>query len=334
MLSGNEKYKRLIIRCLQGEANAVEQQKTERWVNRSEKNRRLFNMYKDLFLLTSLNTPVYDTEKALSKVKHRIENSKGLVVDKKPGLNFSQIVRIAVPAVAAMLLIGVGIFSLMKRAPEMVKFSSSDQMSASMQLPDGSHLSVNTNTVVQYPEKFRGKTREISLEGEAFFEVSHNPERPFVVHAGGLDIKVKGTSFNVKTINSGEFVEVSVNTGIVEVYPAGDKSMDEENHITLSAGEKATYNNHYGSIVKGVNDDLNLLSWKTGILIFRESRLKDVFESLEIKYKVSFILNNPELSNQRLTARFENESLREVMESLSLIFNIEYEIKDEQVVLK
>ena len=109
MLSGNEKYKRLIIRCLQGEANAVEQQKTERWVNRSEKNRRLFNMYKDLFLLTSLNTPVYDTEKALSKVKHRIENSKGLVVDKKPGLNFSQIVRIAVPAVAAMLLIGVEI---------------------------------------------------------------------------------------------------------------------------------------------------------------------------------------------------------------------------------
>lgn len=333
MLSDNEKYKRLIIRCLQGEANAVEQQKAERWVNSSDENRRLFNTYKDLLLLTSLNAPAYDSDVAWNKVKGRINKSNGVVVDKKSSTNISRIIRLAVPAVAAFLLIAVGIFSLMKRTPEMIKFATSDEMAATLQLPDGSNLSVNASSIVNYPEKFRGKTREIDLTGEAFFEISHNPERPFIVHAGGLDIKVTGTSFNVKTIDAGEFVEVSVNTGSVEVYPAGPDA-DVAMHFALSAGEKATYSNQNRSIVKGVNDDLNMLSWKTGILIFRESRLKDVFKSLEKKYKVSFILDNPDISNQRLTARFEDESLLEVMESLSLIFNIEYEIKDQEVTLR
>ena len=333
MLSDNEKYKRLIIRCLQGEATAVEQQKVERWVNSSDENRRLFNSYKDLLLLTTTDAPVYNAEVAWSKVKERMHNSKGLVIEPKPRVNLSRVFRMAVPAVAALLLIGVGIFSLMKRAPEMVKFATTDELAATLQLPDGSSLSLNANSVINYPEKFKGQTREVTLSGEAFFEVYHNPERPFVVHADGLDIRVTGTSFNVKTINLGEFVEVSVNTGSVEVYPAGPEP-NEAMHIRLSAGEKATYNNQTHSIVKGVNDDLNLLSWKTGVLVFRESRLKDVFKSLEKKYKVSFIVDNPEISNQRITARFEDESLTEVMESISLIFSLEYEIKDQQVIIK
>ena len=332
MLSSNETYKKLIIRWLQGEATAAEQQKAERWVNSSDENRRLFDTYKGLLLLTSFNTPSYDANVAWNKVKLRINNSEGIISNPKPRVNISHIARIAVPAVAALLLIAVGIFSLLKRAPEMVKFANTDQMATSLQLPDGSDLSVNANSVVSYPEKFIGKTREVTLAGEAFFEISHNPARPFIVHAEGLDIKVTGTSFNVNTGDAAEFVEVSVVTGRVDVYPSG---IDENQSmlISLSAGEKATYNNQTNTIAKGVNDDLNLLSWKTGILIFRESRLKDVFKSLEKKYKVSFIVENSEINNQRLTARFEDESLVDVMESLSLIFNIKYDIEGQQVTL-
>lgn len=333
MFSDNEKYKKLIIRWLQGEATAAEQLKAERWVNSSDENRRLFNTYKGLLLLTTSKAPVYNANVAWNKVKERINNSEGVIIDVKPRLSISRIARIAIPAVAALLLIAVGIFSLLKRAPEMLDFANTDQMAATLQLPDGSDLSVNANSIVTYPEKFTGKTREVTLTGEAFFEISHNPERPFIVHADGLDIKVTGTSFNVITKNSGEFVEVSVVTGSVDVFPAGTEE-SQALLISLSAGEKATYNNQTHSIAKGVNDDLNLLSWKTGILIFRESRLKDVFKSLEKKYKVSFVVDNPELYNQRLTARFEDESLTDVMESLSLIFNMKYEIKNQQVILK
>ena len=193
MLSDNEKYKRLIIRCLQGEATAVEQQKAEHWVNSSDENSRLFNSYKDLLLLTTMDGHVYNAEVAWSKVKERMHNSKGLVIEPKPRVNLSRVFRMAVPAVAALLLIGVGIFSLMKRAPEMLKFATTDELAATLQLPDGSSLSLNANSVINYPEKFKGQTREVTLSGEAFFEVYHNPERPFVVHADGLDIRVTGT---------------------------------------------------------------------------------------------------------------------------------------------
>lgn len=333
MFSDNEKYKRLIIRVLQGEATTAEQQEADRWASMSEDNRRLVETYKDLLLLTINDAHPYNTGVAWNKVKERINNSTGVVSKTKSRLHAGRIVRFALPAVAAMLLIAVGIFSLIKRTPEMIKYATTDKIAATQQLPDGSHFSLNAHSVINYPEKFNKNTREVSLTGEAFFEVSHNPERPFIVHVRGMDIKVTGTSFNVKTMNDGEFVVVSVNTGNVVVYPAGSGE-NGALHTILSAGEKATYNHQNRSIVKGVNDDLNLLSWKTGILIFRESRLTDVFKSLEKKYNITFVVNNPEIYNQRLTARFEDESLVDVMESLTLIFNIKYEIKDKQVILK
>ncbi len=333
MFSDNEKYKKLIIRVLQGEATTAEQQEAGRWANMSEENRRLYETYKDLLLLTINDAHSYNTDIAWNKVKERINNSTGTVSTAKSRLHAGRMVRFALPAVAAMLLIAVGIFSLIKRTPEMIKYATTDKIAASQQLPDGSNFSLNAHSAIAYPEKFNHNTREVSLTGEAFFEVSHNPERPFIVHARGMDIKVTGTSFNVKTMNDGEFVIVSVNTGNVVVYPAGSGD-NQSSHTALSAGEKATYNNQSRSIVKGVNDDLNLLSWKTGILIFRESRLTDVLKSLEKKYNVTFVVNNQEIYNQRLTARFENESIVDVMESLSLIFNIRYEIKDKQVNLK
>jgi ferric-dicitrate binding protein FerR (iron transport regulator) len=333
MFSDNEKYKKLIIRVLQGEATTAEQQEAERWVNISDENRRLFDTYKDLLLLTFNNAHSYNADHAWNKVKERINNSTGTVASTKMHLFTGRIIRFALPAVAAMLLIAVGLFSLIKRTPEMIKYATSDKIAASQQLPDGSQFSLNTHSVIAYPEKFNHKTREVSLTGEAFFEVSHNPERPFIVHAQGMDIKVTGTSFNVKTMNDGEFVIVSVNTGNVLVYPSGSGE-NEALRTALSAGEKATYNNQNRTIVKGINDDLNLLSWKTGILIFRESRLTDVFKSLGKKYNVTFVINNPDIYNQRLTARFENDTLADVMESLSLIFGIKYEIKNKQVFLK
>lgn len=333
MFSDDEKYKKLIIRVLQGEASPAEKQEADLWISLSDENRRLFETYKDLLLLTFNDAHAYNVDNAWNKVRDRINTSTGTVTVTKKWLQPGRIARFAVPAIAAMLLIAVGIFSLLKRTPEMIKYATTDKIAASQQLPDGSHFSLNAHSLIAYPEKFDRNTREVSLTGEAFFEVSHNPQRPFIVHAQGMDIKVTGTSFNVKTMNDGEFVVVSVNTGNVVVYPAGSAD-NKAIHTALSAGEKATYNSQNHSIAKGVNDDLNLLSWKTGILIFRESRLNEVIKSLEKKYNVTFVVNNSDIYNQRLTARFENESLADVLESLSLIFGIKYEIKDKQVILK
>lgn len=334
MFSGKEKIKKLIIRVLQGEATVEEQQETERWVSLSDDNRRLYNSYKNLLFLTSTDQPAFDTSSAWNNVKSRIENPTAPIAELKPRRRVVRNISWAVSAIAAMLLIAFGIFSLLKPAPKMVEFASGDEIASSNPLPDGSSYSLNTGSVITYPEAFSGHIREVFITGEAFFEVSHNPEIPFIVHANGMDIRVTGTSFNVEAIPGEEFVVVAVNTGNVIVYPS-NSTYNENNPalVRISAGEKATFNHQTKAIVKGVNDDLNLLSWKTGVLVFRETRLADVFKVLEKKYSVEFIVKNPEISRLRLTARVENESLPEVMESLALIFDINYEIKGKEVTL-
>ncbi|MBW6492559.1 MAG: DUF4974 domain-containing protein [Lentimicrobium sp.] len=319
---------------LQDEATVEEQQETERMIDRSENNRRLYNSYRNLLFLTSSEPVSFDSDKAWSRVKSRIDNATGPLPDLKSRKYTIRKISLTVASMAAIFLLAFGIFSLLKPDPKMIELASGDIVVSSDQLPDGSSYSLNSGSVITYPEKFTGHTREVFISGEAFFEIRHNPEIPFIVHASGMDIRVKGTSFNVTAIPGDEFVIVAVNTGNVVVYPA-NSSFSENNPLLthLSSGEKATYNHQTQNIVKGINDDLNLLSWKTGVLVFRESRLADVFKSLEKKYDAEFIVKNSEISAFRLTARIENESLPQVMESIALIFDVKYEIKGNEVTL-
>lgn len=337
MLFNNSKYKRLIIKMIQGEASPEEQRIAEKWIAASPANRKIFENYKGLLLLTGKKQISYDADKAWVKLQQRIASA-----DHSPApvhhisKRRKQIIKYAsISGVAAMLLMAIGLFTVLNQKPEMLQFSSTESVSGQFQFPDGSSAVLNANSSVNYPEWFAGHTREISIFGEAFFEISHDAGKPFIVHASGLDIRVVGTSFAVEADPGADFVKVIVNTGKVLVYPSGvDPDKATASGRLLEAGEMATYSRESGQIVKGVNDNLNSLSWKTGILIFKETRLSEVFKALESKYRVTFISGNPDLLNQRLTARFEKESLDQVLETLSLIFNAEFEIQESKVLVR
>lgn len=333
MLNSANKYKRLIIKHIQGETTPDEQKLAEAWISGSPANRRLYETYKGLLLLTGSKNVSFDTDQAWNKLHERIRSSRGVKPVK--GANKLRIpVYRAAAGVAAVLLIAFGLFSILQQQPSIKQYSSSATISGPLSLPDGSVVVLNKNTSVSYPDHFSGNSREISIFGEAFFEISPDRENPFVVHASGLDIRVVGTSFNVEAKKESGFVRVTVNTGQVLVYPSGTgKSEIESAGMLLSAGEMATFSAESGRIVRGVNDDLNFLSWKTGILTFREARLADVLKALENKYQTRFIVDNQEVLNQRLTARFEKESLDEVLETLSLIFNFRTQKRGQMVIL-
>ncbi|KAF5063346.1 FecR protein [anaerobic digester metagenome] len=337
MLFKKTKYKRLIIKMIQGEASPEEQRIAEKWIDASPANRRIFENYKGLLLLTGKKQVSYDTDKAWARLQQRIVSAGHSAAPVHPiSKRRRQIVRYAsVSGIAAMLLLAIGLFTILNQKPEIQQFSSTESVSGQFMLPDGSSAVLNANSSVNYPEWFAGHTREISIFGEAFFEISHDAAKPFIVHASGLDIRVVGTSFAVEADPGADFVKVIVNTGKVLVYPSGlDPEKATASGRLLEAGEMATYSRESGQIVKGVNDNLNFLSWKTGILIFKETRLSEVFKALESKYRVSFISSNPDLLNQRLTARFEKESLDQVLETLSLIFNAEFEIQESKVLVR
>lgn len=338
MLSVN-KYKVLIVKYLQSEATPEEQKLVENFIASSERNKQLFESYRGLMFLTQKKRVDYNPDKAWERVLNRIqkiqnENSGSSPVIKRSIRNLP-IYKFVLSSAAAILVILVGIVALMNNEKVAMKQISSGLTVASpSKLPDGSSIVLNSNSTLKFPEKFEKDVREVSIFGEAYFEVTPDPDKPFIIHANGMDIKVLGTSFNVEAYPGDDFVKVTVSSGKVAVYPSGTPEVSiKKDSRYLTAGEIATYSHKTGVIFKSVNDDFNVLSWKTGILAFKETRLAEVFKAFEEKYHKQFVVDDSTVLNQRLTARFENESLNDALETLSLIFNINFEVKERHIIV-
>lgn len=314
-----------------------EQKLVEDFIAKSERNKQLFESYRGLLFLTQKKKVEYNAEKAWEKVRARIlANEKstisGAVLTKQ--VKNHSIPKYAISAVAAVMLMVIGWVSLVTNSkPEINKFATGLNISEPGNLPDGSIVVLNSNTTLNFPSRFEKDVREVSIFGEAFFEVKPDPDKPFIIHASGLDIKVLGTSFDVQAYPGSDFIKVTVNTGKVLVYPTGTPSGQEvKAGEVLTAGEIATFSQKSGIISKSVNDDLNVLSWKTGVLTFKETRLAEVFKALEEKYQVQFEIKDSTVLNKRLTARFD-QSLDDALETLSLIFNLKFEKKERQIMV-
>lgn len=332
-------YKHLIIKYLQGDATVAELKKVDDYIAKSARNKQLFESYRGLLFLTQKKKVEYNADLAWERVRNRIianQNAPGNVSNvfvKASGKR--SIYNYAAAGVAAVLVVVLGLVSVINNdTVEINKFTTGLSVSSPEFLPDGSNVVLNANTILNFPKKFEKDVREVSIFGEAFFEVKPDPAKPFIIHASGLEIKVLGTSFNVEAYPGSDFVKVTVNTGKVLVYPAGTNSgMEETSGRALTAGEIATYSKKSGILLKSVNDDLNVLSWKTGVLTFKETRLSDVFKAFEQKYQKQFIIADSAILNQRLTARFENQSLEDALETLSLIFNLNIENKESHIMV-
>jgi len=195
-------------------------------------------------------------------------------------------------------------------------------------LPDSTVVSLNAESTLSYPENFAGDTREVTLEGEAFFNVHRNIHKPFVVTSGSLSTRALGTSFNVKAFKNDETISVSLNTGkvVIENGQPADK-------IYLEPGEKFIYNIHNKENKKIRFDPRDDLAWKEGILYFRQSDLAEFVSRIERWYGVNVMVIGAPKKDWKINGRFENESLRNVLESLSFARQINYEMKDKNVVI-
>lgn len=334
----SQKYKRLIVKYLQGEATQAEQKMVEDYIARSEKNRQLYESYRGLLFLTQKKKVEYNEDLAWEKVKNRILSNEekstinGVLMNHQPN---RRVLKYISSAAAAVIVLLIGVVSLMQtRDVKINTLATALNVSEPGLLPDGSIVVLNTNTILNFPEKFEKDVREVSIFGEAFFEVKPDPAKPFIINASGLNIKVLGTSFNVEAYPGKDYVKVTVNTGKVLVYPSNTpEGMEELEGKSLTAGEVATYSQKSGVLFKSVNDDLNVLSWKTGVLAFKETRLTEVFKAFEQKYQKQFVFDDSTLLDQRLTARFEKQSLDDALETLSLIFNLKFENKEKMVMV-
>jgi ferric-dicitrate binding protein FerR (iron transport regulator) len=225
--------------------------------------------------------------------------------------------------VAAVLLIGFVVFRVVVPNHELKTVNSGSSAIETCQLSDGSVLFLNSASRVKFPEKFGKSSREVYFWGEAFFEIAHDQSRPFVIEAGETRIRVPGTSFDVKAYPTANTIEVTVNTGKVLFYHV-DKNDQVLGEVTLIKGERGIYDRLKSRISKMSNDDLNYLSWKTGILHFEETPLSVVLNDISEKYNVSFNCSDADIAGYKLTATFDNESLDSVLEVLKLTHHLTF----------
>jgi ferric-dicitrate binding protein FerR (iron transport regulator) len=186
-------------------------------------------------------------------------------------------------------------------------------------LPDGSTVLLNQDARIDYPKEFNEKTREVTLHGEAYFAIHHDP-RPFIVHTGAIRTTVLGTAFNINAFNEHDIV-ITVTKGKVKVEnAAGDYSI-------LRRNEQLRLDSLHTRLKKVTVDASEVLAWKKPYLIFNDVSMKEAMAELALRFHADIVFDNPAAENCPVTASFtEGQSLEAIIKVLSKINNMEYTI--------
>lgn len=202
-------------------------------------------------------------------------------------------------------------------------FSSVDAITK-VALPDGSNVWLNHSSSLRYPATFRNDLRTVELKGEGFFEVAHNPDSPFIVSAGGLDIIAVGTTFNVLAYPDESKIETSLINGKVILQR---KSVSGEPvEMEMKPSEMVVYcRDEEEFITRDISDD-RYFSWKDGKIVFNEEPMDEVVKKLSRWFNVEITIQDQELNELTFTGTFINETLYEVMELITLITPAKYSI--------
>lgn len=193
-------------------------------------------------------------------------------------------------------------------------------------LSDSSVVWLNAGSTLRYPETFAGNHRTVDLEGEGFFEVKRDENKPFKIRCREIDVTVLGTSFNIKNYE-GETTEVAVATGMVQVQGSDDKG------VRLTANQLVLYNREMGLSSVSPVDVEQYTSWRDGTLVFTGRNLKQIGMLLEREYGKKIVLKNKDLQHCMPIGVHHNTSLESVLNSLQFVLNIEYRISADSVII-
>lgn len=195
-----------------------------------------------------------------------------------------------------------------------------DQQKA-LTLSDGTRIRLNSNAQIWIPEDYGRSAREVTLEGEAYFEVVHNGQKPFLIHTAGASIKDLGTAFNVRSIPGEQNIQVAVTEGKVSVW--SDRQTEEE-ATELTPGQFGYLDLKQRTMQVDQFGVHNYLSWMNGRLQFDRAPLDKVSMQLSRIYGVSFGYADDALRQRLLTTDFARGSLEKVLEVISLTLRIDY----------
>lgn len=314
----------ILVKYMLGEANEAERSEVQAWLQASPGNRKYFDDYRLIWDESKKleGKTTISTEAAWARFSEKIaqeERAGGSSVSAKKtiplyGLSWMR------AAAAIVLLVGTGwlLYTWTGSGSGQMLAQSFDQV-ATYTLPDGSTVTLNKNSELSYPAHFDGNTRSVALKGEAFFNITPNKSKPFIIDAGNSSVTVVGTSFNVKS--RAEKTEVIVETGIVEVAK-------NEKAVRLTPGQKATVTADKESPVTEQVTDHLYNYYRTNEFVCNGVPLYKVVATLNDAYGLRITIESDRLKTLPLTATFPEGAPEMIVDVIAKTF------KNEMVVEK
>jgi len=304
-----------IGKYLAGELNQKESTEIETWINQDPENRRKFLECKEVWELSGQikKSEIIDIEKARSKVVKELHG-----FGKRKSF-FTYLTRAAAILFLPLLITSMVYLFYTRPSAKIQEYISEINVSygtvTHFVLSDGTDVWLNSGSHFKFPAKFSGTSRDVYLEGEAYFEVAPG-RKPFIVQTAQMEVAAKGTSFNVLAYPDDDRIQITLLEGKVELYRIRPDSKPIF-LMELKPDERATYllsgNNE---IIISSADAEECVSWKEGKLIFHNDPFEEIVRKLNRWYNTEIKLIDPELKSYRYTATFTDETLLQVLDLL------------------
>ena len=189
-------------------------------------------------------------------------------------------------------------------------------------LEDGTKVWLNAETTLTFPNQFSGRTREVKLDGEGFFDVTHNKLKPFIVNTEKYNVKVWGTKFNLMAYSGKGIFETSLLEGSVEVLNPGSAK-----GVMIRPGERIFQKDNQLVIAPIVH--MNHFLWKDGIISFNDETFPEIANKLELYFDLKIIVKNNKILNYRCTGKFRTkDGVEHILKVLQLSNNFSFKIDD------
>ncbi len=182
-------------------------------------------------------------------------------------------------------------------------------------LPDGSEVWLNSGSSIRYPVLDKPGNREVEMSGEGFFKVTRNPEKPMVITTSGIQVKVYGTTFNIRAYDDDPFIETMLVEGNISLVKHDGKGIFSGDEILLKPGETGRLNRQKNSVdIEKVKNQEVYTGWINGKYVFKNTQFKEILKRFGRLQNLEFVLEDSTLGDYRFDATFEDQNIDRIME--------------------
>lgn len=299
----------LLMKYIKGETTPEEREKVVRWLDEDPEHIHQYHSLRKLYDI-SLWSPIEESQ----------QEEKQTRTLKPVWIEFLKVA-------AVILITFLGTKAFFEWKDESVKMQTvivPAGQRAELLLADGTKVWLNSRSKLKFPDRFQKDARNVELDGEGYFEVTHQEDAPFTVHTSKYDVKVLGTEFNVKAYNSKNQFEASLLKGSVEV-----SNMNKSQVVRLRPDEQVISDG--SQLIRSVILDKNYFRWKEGLLCLDDESIGGLIDKLELYYDVKIIVQQASLMKYHYSGKFRiSDGVEHVLKVLQLKHKFTYTKNEEQ----